>query len=258
MFQPRCTALRRALLAHYQRLKDARGVLDFTDIEYRTHSLLTEDDHAAYMQYKLDARYRHILLDEFQDTNPLQWQILKSWFDAAVGAERTPHVFVVGDPKQSIYRFRGADARLFNLAKQELGEHFGARHLTQDASWRNAQPILDVVNRLFAVEPAFTPFQPHHAHQSSLPGQVWLLPLETKTEAAEAAQTGLRNPLTTPLADAAESAHQREAERVSPVASKPSSANGRLLIKARAAPPSTATSCCSRACARICACTKMR
>ena len=166
------------------------------------------------MQYKLDARYRHILLDEFQDTNPLQWQILKSWFDAAVGAERTPHVFVVGDPKQSIYRFRGADARLFNLAKQELGEHFGARHLTQDASWRNAQPILDVVNRLFAVEPAFTPFQPHHAHQSSLPGQVWLLPLETKTEAAEAAQTGLRNPLTTPLADAAESAHQREAERI--------------------------------------------
>ncbi|MDP1680244.1 MAG: UvrD-helicase domain-containing protein [Burkholderiales bacterium] len=203
-----------ALLAHYQRLKDARGLLDFTDIEYRTHSLLTEDDHAAYMQYKLDARYRHILLDEFQDTNPLQWQILKSWFDAAVGAERTPQVFVVGDPKQSIYRFRGADARLFNLAKQELGEHFGARHLTQDASWRNAQPILDVVNRLFAAEPAFTSFQPHHAHQSSLPGQVWLLPLETKAEAAEAAQIGLRNPLTTPLQETAESAHQREAERI--------------------------------------------
>ncbi|OFZ69591.1 MAG: hypothetical protein A2Z01_08125 [Betaproteobacteria bacterium RBG_16_58_11] len=203
-----------ALLAHYQRLKDGRGVLDFTDIEYRTHTLLTEDDHAAYMQYKLDARYRHILLDEFQDTNPLQWQILKSWFDAAVGAERTPHVFVVGDPKQSIYRFRGADARLFNLAKQELGEHFGARHLTQDASWRNAQPILDVVNRLFSAEPAFESFQPHHAHQASLPGQVWLLPLETKPEAAEAAQLGLRNPLTTPLADAAESAHQREAERI--------------------------------------------
>ncbi|MBT9611689.1 MAG: UvrD-helicase domain-containing protein [Burkholderiales bacterium] len=203
-----------ALLAHYQRLKDARGVLDFTDIEYRTHTLLTEDDHAAYMQYKLDARYKHILLDEFQDTNPLQWQILKSWFDAAVGAERTPHVFVVGDPKQSIYRFRGADARLFDLAKQDLGEHFGARHLTQDASWRNAQPILDVVNRLFSAEPAFTPFQPHHAHQSTLPGQVWLLPLEAKAEATEITQIDLRNPLTTPLADSAESAHQREAERI--------------------------------------------
>ena len=203
-----------ALLTHYQRLKEGRGVLDFTDIEYRTHSLLTEDDHAAYMQYKLDARYRHILLDEFQDTNPLQWQILKSWFDAAVGAQRTPHVFVVGDPKQSIYRFRGADARLFNLAKQELGEWFGAQHVTQDASWRNAQPILDVVNRLFSAEPTFAPFQPHHAHQSGLPGHVWLLPLEAKSDAAEAAQIGLRNPLTTPLEEAAESAQQREAERI--------------------------------------------
>ncbi len=203
-----------ALLAHYQALKDARGALDFTDIEYRARELLTESDHAAYMQYKLDARYRHILLDEFQDTNPLQWQILKSWFDAAVGAGRTPLVFVVGDPKQSIYRFRGADARLFELATDYLKAHFGARHLTQHESWRNAQPVLDTVNRLFAAEPVFKHFQAHQAKQAALPGQVWLLPLAAKPAASEETPAALRNPLTTPLDEESETAQQGEAERI--------------------------------------------
>jgi len=203
-----------ALLAHYQALKDARGALDFTDIEYRARELLTESDHAAYMQYKLDARYRHILLDEFQDTNPLQWQILKSWFDAAVGAGRTPLVFVVGDPKQSIYRFRGADARLFDLATGYLKAHFGARHLTQHESWRNAQPVLDTVNRLFAAEPVFKHFQAHQAKQAALPGHVWLLPLEVKPAASEDAHAALRNPLTTPLDEESDTAQQGEAERI--------------------------------------------
>lgn len=206
------------LLKHYQDLKDARGVLDFTDIEYRARALLTESDHAAYMQYKLDARYRHILLDEFQDTNPLQWQIIKSWFDAAVDAGRTPCVFVVGDPKQSIYRFRGADARLFELACDYLKTQFNAQHLTQHESYRNAQPVLDTVNQLFLGEPVFTHFQAHQARQRGLPGQVWLLPLEAKPEPTpgpnETAPTALRNPLTTPLAEASETSHQREAERI--------------------------------------------
>ena len=69
------------------------------------------------MHYKLDSRYRHILLDEFQDTNPLQWLTLKSWFEAAAGADMRPTVFMVGDPKQSIYRFRRAEARLFGQAR---------------------------------------------------------------------------------------------------------------------------------------------
>jgi len=203
-----------ALLQHYQDLKDARGALDFTDIEYRARSLLIDSDHAAYMQYKLDARYRHILLDEFQDTNPLQWQILKSWFDAAVGAGRTPCIFVVGDPKQSIYRFRGADARLFELARTYLETHFNATHLTQHMSYRNAQPVLDTVNQVFAAAPLFTHFQPHQARQEHLPGQVWLLPLAAKPDTFEATTSALRNPLNTPLAEAGETSHQREAERI--------------------------------------------
>ena len=88
--------------------------MDFTDIEWRAWRLMSRSDHAEYMQYKLDARYRHILVDEFQDTNPLQWQTLLAWLDASAAVDRAPTVFLVGDPKQSIYRFRGAEARLFD------------------------------------------------------------------------------------------------------------------------------------------------
>ena len=83
----RCGA---GLLAAYQRLKAERRVVDFTDVEWRVHQLLNHSDHAETMQYKLDARYRHILLDEFQDSNPLQWQIMRAWHGREHRARRTP------------------------------------------------------------------------------------------------------------------------------------------------------------------------
>ena len=67
------------LLAIFQQIKARRGALDFTDLEWQAHRLLRDPDLAAYMQTWLDARYRQLLLDEFQDTNPLQWQVLQSW-----------------------------------------------------------------------------------------------------------------------------------------------------------------------------------
>src|SRR5258706_4169570 len=72
----------RLLLAAYQHLKEQQRALDFTDLEWHAYRLLSDPDHAAYLQARLDARYRHILLDEFQDTNPLQWQVLQSWLAA--------------------------------------------------------------------------------------------------------------------------------------------------------------------------------
>jgi ATP-dependent helicase/nuclease subunit A len=110
----RCGA---ALLDTYQTLKQRQQLLDFGDLEWRVRQLLNNSDHAEYLQYKLDSRYRHVLLDEFQDTNPLQWQILQAWFAASAAVQSTPTVFVVGDPKQSIYRFRRADARLFGVVR---------------------------------------------------------------------------------------------------------------------------------------------
>lgn len=170
----RCGA---GLLAAYQRLKEERRAVDFTDVEWRVHQLLNRSGHAEYMQYKLDCRYRHILLDEFQDTNPLQWQIMRSWLDASTGAGSAPTVFLVGDPKQAIYRFRRADARLFGIAADFLEQGYGAARLQQNVSRRSAPPVLEAVNRLFAQEAEFTGFELHQAHHAEIPGQVEVLPL---------------------------------------------------------------------------------
>ena len=72
----------------------------------------------GWVQERLDARVRHLLIDEFQDTNPLQWQALHGWLGSYAGAGgRRPGVFIVGDPKQSIYRFRRAEPQVFIAAK---------------------------------------------------------------------------------------------------------------------------------------------
>nr|MBP8162044.1 UvrD-helicase domain-containing protein [Propionivibrio sp.] len=136
-----------------------------------------------------------VLLDEFQDTNPLQWQILLAWLDAYSDASR-PVVFLVGDPKQSIYRFRRAEPRLFSVAAEFLEREFGAIRCEQDATRRNARPIIDVVNALFLGVPEFMPFREQSSFAGALPGRVELLPLFGKNEEDEPpARTDLRNPL---------------------------------------------------------------
>ena len=205
-----------ALLERYQALKQQKQQMDFSDLEWQLCRLLQQSEHAETMQYKLDSRYRHVLLDEFQDTNPLQWQILRAWFDAAVAVESQPTVFVVGDPKQSIYRFRRADARLFGVARDYLKEHFAAHELHNNHTRRNAPAVLDVVNAVFAGHPeGFVDFEPHTAEQTGLPGHVAVLPLavaeQVKEGTAEDAPLILRDPLTTPREEAEEGARHKEA-----------------------------------------------
>jgi len=205
-----------AFLERYQALKQQKQQMDFSDLEWQLCRLLQQSEHAETMQYKLDSRYRHVLLDEFQDTNPLQWQILRAWFDAAVAVESQPTVFVVGDPKQSIYRFRRADARLFGVARDYLKEHFAAHELHNNHTRRNAPAVLDVVNAVFAGHPeGFVDFEPHTAEQTGLPGHVAVLPLavaeQVKEGTAEDAPLILRDPLTTPREEAEEGARHKEA-----------------------------------------------
>ncbi|MBP8163346.1 MAG: UvrD-helicase domain-containing protein, partial [Propionivibrio sp.] len=88
-----------AFFAHVEAFKQARRQIDFVDAEWNVLKLLRDEQTAAFLQARLDARYSHVLLDEFQDTNPLQWQILLAWLDAYSDASR-PVVFLVGDPKQ--------------------------------------------------------------------------------------------------------------------------------------------------------------
>ncbi len=211
----RCGA---ALLQHYQQLKLRSQQMDFTDLEWQVCRLLNQGDCAEYMQYKLDSRYKHVLLDEFQDTNPLQWQTLQSWFAAAAAVDSRPTVFVVGDPKQSIYRFRRADARLFGEVRGFLQQEFAAHYLTQNETRRNAPAVLQAVNGVFASLPdGFVDFKRHIAHHKELPGHVEVLPLQQVVSgsilAPESSILTLRNPLTTPHAEETSGARELEAEQ---------------------------------------------
>jgi ATP-dependent helicase/nuclease subunit A len=143
-------AMSERMMDHAAASKEAMRVRDFDDLEIGVSQLMANSAHAAYLQARLDAKYQHILIDEFQDTNPLQWQILRSWLDGYGNDESKPSVFIVGDPKQSIYRFRRADPRLFASAKEFLKTHLHAVALDQDTTRRNAKKINSAVNATFA------------------------------------------------------------------------------------------------------------
>lgn len=207
-----------AFLAHVEAFKAARRQIDFVDAEWRVLQLLRDEETAAFLQARLDARYSHVLLDEFQDTNPLQWQILLAWLGAYSDAAR-PGVFLVGDPKQSIYRFRRAEPKLFAAAAdflQRAEGGFGAARCEQDSTRRNAQPIIDVVNALFLGVPEFEPFREQTSLAGALPGRVELLPLcaADEAESDEPAREGLRDPLREADSDPVDSRRRRDAERL--------------------------------------------
>ena len=202
------------LLEHYQALKRERSLLDFTDVEYSAYSLLQHSDYAEYMQYKLDARYRHILLDEFQDTNPLQWMTLQSWLEASSSADLRPTVFVVGDPKQSIFHFRRGDARLFQHAADFLVRDYQALRLQQNVSRRSGMAVLDSVNKVFSGDRQLSGFQPHLAFDAALPGAVLRLPLSPIEVAPPSQARPLRDLLTTPQTEDEDRRRALEAEQL--------------------------------------------
>jgi len=191
-----------AYLDFYQTLKMDQRVFDFADLEWQAYRLLQSEQHAAYMQSRLDTRYKHILLDEFQDTNPLQWSIVRAWLDAygaaALGADpEHPSVFIVGDPKQSIYRFRRADPRVFSAASKLLQAQ-GAVMLRTNQTRRNAKAIVRELNVCMTQNSLYTP----QTTSEKSEGAVWRLPLvsvEENTEAQADETTGIRNPFTSPM-----------------------------------------------------------
>src|SRR5262249_36786795 len=119
----RMARLARRLLVQWGALKRERGLIDMPDLERCAVALLSEPGVSGWVQQRLDVQLRHVLIDEFQDTSVLQWLALQCWLSSYAGAgggasgQRPPTVFVVGDPKQSIYRFRGAEPRVFDAAR---------------------------------------------------------------------------------------------------------------------------------------------
>lgn len=128
-------AIAAAILARFEAEKRKRSLLDFDDLVARTAGLLANPAHGAWVRYKLDAGIDHILVDESQDTNPDQWAVIAALADdfyAGEGAARGPKtLFAVGDPKQSIYSFQGAEPRLFGA----MGDLFGQRAEAAGLAW---------------------------------------------------------------------------------------------------------------------------
>lgn len=153
-----------ALLEIYHGLKAEQSVCDFDDLESTALQLMMQADLRAYVLQKLDARVRHLLVDEFQDTNPVQWNILKLWLEDYSQAQQ-PTVFLVGDPKQSIYRFRRAEAQLFDHARAWLEQQFSAKTLQADDTRRCEPAVVNVVNRVLVdgARNGNTPFRPHQS-----------------------------------------------------------------------------------------------
>ena len=195
------------LLNHFQRLKREQRTLDFTDLEWQACQLLNRSDHAQWVQYKLDQRINHLLVDEFQDTNPTQWRLLLPLLQEMAAADQQGQrsVFLVGDAKQSIYRFRRAEPRLFQAAHEWLADHLQARTFPLHTSWRSAPAIMQCVNQVFGDEGPLAgvlrDFHPHQTHHLQLPGAVTVLPLipdEDPSDHDAGPSIGLRNPLQQP------------------------------------------------------------
>ncbi len=181
----------------YEEQKQLRGWLDFDDLIHKARQLLTDPQVAAWVLYRIDGGIDHILVDEAQDTSPTQWDVIRKLaaeFSSGQGARpdvlRT--IFVVGDKKQSIYSFQGADPREFDEMEIEFetkltgaGLQFQSEALAY--SFRSSDAILRLVNRLFDNRPdaGFVSENKHVAFKDTLPGRVDLWPFVEKDTAAE-------------------------------------------------------------------------
>jgi ATP-dependent exoDNAse (exonuclease V) beta subunit len=141
------------LMDAYHALKEKLGRLDFVDLLIKVRDLLRDNKEVRGF---LQQRFTHIFVDEFQDTDPLQMEILLllSAVDAAVNDPRQVvpkpgKLFVVGDPKQSIYKFRRADVSLYQEVRDQLVAR-GAHLVHLSTSFRALRPIQQCVNAAFA------------------------------------------------------------------------------------------------------------
>jgi ATP-dependent helicase/nuclease subunit A len=199
----RIARLARHLLVAYAALKREHGWVDMSDVERTAHVLLSDPVLAGWVQERLDQRVRHLMIDEFQDTNALQWQALHSWLASYAGAGGDgPSVFIVGDPKQSIYRFRRAEPQVFQAAQDFIARELQGDRLSCDHTHRNAPHVLATVNAVMQAaqhEGLYTGFRAHTT-QSSHAGAVLALPPIPRPTPEAVADEGLawRDSLTVP------------------------------------------------------------
>jgi ATP-dependent helicase/nuclease subunit A len=212
--------LAQAYLSAYALEKRAFGGLDFADLIEKTKALLSKNQAAAWVLYKLDGGVDHILVDEAQDTAPDQWDIVRALTGEFFAGEGRPRgrgldrsLFVVGDEKQSIYSFQGADpARLVSETERYVSEIRAsgrrAEPVPLQASWRSTGEVLGFVDAVFTggVPPLPEPSS-HPAMREGERGCVDLWPLVQDPQAQE------RSAWTTPLDVEPESSANKQLAR---------------------------------------------
>lgn len=184
----------RAFVPAFETRKSAMGVLDFDDLIQKTKALLTDRRVAQWVLFRLDGGIDHVLVDEAQDTSPDQWAVIKQLtqeFTAGEGADpsRERTIFVVGDKKQSIYSFQGADPDAFDQMRHHFAEGLKAVGDTLHPgsllhSFRSSQAVLRVVDETFKGDRAagLEPNVQHLSFKSNMPGRVDLWPVIEPSE----------------------------------------------------------------------------
>jgi ATP-dependent helicase/nuclease subunit A len=189
--------LAKSFLEIYESYKSEYSLLDYDDLIYHTNNLLKSSDAKDWVLYKLDGGIDHILVDESQDTSLEQWQIIQNLieeFYSGQGVDKNNRsIFVVGDEKQSIFSFQGADLEMFYMMNQYFEDKLRAARkefkiIKLEYSYRSAPAILESVYNIFsyikqrapdsfiANNPAIIPFRDGN------PGFVELWPLVTSNK----------------------------------------------------------------------------
>ena len=125
----------------YQTAKLSQGKLDFNDLQLRTRDLLQNNEE---IRQELIKRHKYYMVDEYQDTNELQYDLVMLLTNELKDAK----LFIVGDPKQSIYGFRGADVRVFKKTQQKL-THAGGEDIPLKENFRSLHNVIEFVNYFF-------------------------------------------------------------------------------------------------------------
>ncbi len=141
-------------LDQYRRALEERAVLDFSDVLEKALQLLRQMDEFSQSRYRLESRFHHVLVDEFQDTSRAQWELVsllvQAWGEG-LGLAANPSIFVVGDRKQSIYRFRDADVAVLQHAAEYIQKlrPEGRPRRSIARSFRAVPGLLHFVNDVF-------------------------------------------------------------------------------------------------------------
>ncbi len=193
------------ILTQYENIKQKTASLDFDDLIAKTSALLKNSEKSEWVRFRLDQKIRHVLLDEAQDTDSDQWHIINAIVDEFYMGDGQHQAggrtfFAVGDLKQSIYRFRGAEPHVFGAMRTYLEGHAnqGGYPVAVEelmVSFRSTEPVLTFVDQVFAsperhqaVDDMADKIQ-HNAVQVGSSGVVHVLPLLEKEKAEKSTTT---------------------------------------------------------------------